>query len=386
MLIHLLILHIAYVFGGAERTTANLLNHLDRQRVKRITLVAPGVLRACLPESYDSFVDAAHYHLEGGFTTPRSLYQQAQAMSELLRELKPDVALGMMHYSAALLVLGVRLAKTQTWTVASYRGPFYEYMRYYERGFRRRLFLRAAVTGTALLADRVIVPSYGTALELRRRFFTPLSRTVTIPNGIDLETVDTLSQEPALKLMNLEKGEMPIICAIARLAPEKNLGLLLEAFRRVRAVQPVMLIVLGDGPERIALEMQIAQWGLSDTVRWLGHCDNVYPYLRRADLFIHTCQFEGFGYTLLEALACNVAVVSIDCPYGPREILGDSAYGILVQPDDPAALAAAILRLLIDSNQRKALVTRGLERARQLSIERMVKAYERVFIGLAGSG
>ncbi|MCB1918688.1 MAG: glycosyltransferase [Candidatus Competibacteraceae bacterium] len=374
------------MFGGAERTTANLLNHLDRQRITRITLVAPGVLRTCLPERYDHFVDAAHHHLEGGFTTPRSLYQQARATSELLRALKPDVALGMMHYSAALLVLGARLAKARTWTVASYRGPFYEYMRYYERGFRRRLFLRAAVAGTALLADRIIVPSHGTASELRERFFTPLSRTVIIPNGIDLKTVATLSQQFAPELIDLEAEKTPVICAIARLAPEKNLGLLLEAFRRVRATQPAVLIILGDGPERNALEARIVEWGLSDAVRLLGHRENVYPYLRRADLFIHTCQFEGFGYTLLEALACNVAVVSIDCPYGPREILGDNVYGILVQPDDPAALAAAILRLLTDSNQRKALAARSLERAKQLSIEQMVKAYERVFIGLAGSG
>jgi len=374
------------VFGGAERTTANLLDHLDRQRITRITLVAPGVLRACLPERYDHFVDAAHHHLEGGFATPRSLYQQARAAGELLRELKPDVALGMMHYSAALLALGARLAKARTWTIASYRGPFYEYMRYYERGFRRRLFLRAAVAGTALLADRVIVPSHGTALELRQRFFTPLSRTVTIPNGIDLETVATLSHQSALEMIGLEAEKIPVICAIARLAPEKNLGLLLEAFRRVRVTQPAVLIILGDGPERTALEARIVEWGLSDAVRLLGHRENVYPYLRCADLFVHTCQFEGFGYTLLEALACNVAVVSIDCPYGPREILGDNVYGILVQPDDPATLAAAILRLLTDSNQRKALAARGLERAKQLSIEQMVKAYERVFIGLAGSG
>jgi glycosyltransferase involved in cell wall biosynthesis len=146
-----------------------------------------------------------------------------------------------------------------------------------------------------------------------------------------------------------------------------------------------MLMVLGDGPERATLETRIAKWGLSDSVRLFGHCDNVYSYLRCADLFIHTCQFEGFGYTLLEALACGVAVVSIDCPYGPREILGDHEYGILVRPDDPAALAEAILGLLTDSTQRKAMAARGLERAKQLSIERMVKAYESEFIDLVES-
>ncbi len=347
-------------------------------------------MRPYLPNAYDHFVATDAYSLEGGFTTVNRLRRDARVVGELLRELAPDVALGMMHYPSALVVLGARLAGARTRTVASYRGPFYEYMRYYEHNFRRRLFLRAAVAGTALLADRVIVPSHGTALELRRRFFTPLSRTVTIPNGIDHAAVATLSTLPLPLTPSPLEGEgwgggeppPPIICAIARLAPEKNLGLLLEAFRRVRTVQPAMLIILGDGPERAALEAQITEWGLSDAVRLLGHHENVYPYLRRADLFIHTCQFEGFGYTLLEALACGTAVISTDCPYGPREILGDSEYGVLIPPDDPIALAAVIVRLLADPAGRRALATHGLKRARELSVQRMAAAYEAEFLKL----
>ncbi|MCK7491820.1 MAG: glycosyltransferase [Comamonadaceae bacterium] len=186
----------------------------------------------------------------GGFTTPGILYRDARTTGALLRDLAPDVALGMMHYASALVVLGARLARLRTRTVASYRGPFYEYMRRYERGFRRRLFLRAAVAGTALLADRVIVPSHGTAEELRRRFLTPAARTVTIPNGIDHAAVARTSGMPVPELNDLNGAEVPIICAVARLTPEKNLGLLLEAFRRVRAARPAVLAVLGDGPER----------------------------------------------------------------------------------------------------------------------------------------
>ena len=374
---------MAYGFGGAEQTTANLLGHLDRNRIERITLVAPDMLRPYLPEAYDDFVDAFQYRLEGGFTTPGILYRDARTTGALLRDLAPDVALGMMHYASALVVLGARLARLRTRTVASYRGPFYEYMRRYERGFRRRLFLRAAVAGTALLADRVIVPSHGTAEELRRRFLTPAARTVTIPNGIDHAAVARTSGMPVPELNDLNGAEVPIICAVARLTPEKNLGLLLEAFRRVRAARPAVLAVLGDGPERANLEARIADWGLANSVRLLGYRDNVYPYLRRADLFVHTCEFEGFGYTLLEALACGTAVVSTDCPYGPREILGDSEYGVLVPPNDPAALADAMLRLLADPAGQRALAARGHQRAEQLSIERMVRAYETVFADLA---
>ena len=390
-----MILHIAYVFGGAERTTANLLQYLDRRNIHRVTLVAPGVLRPLLPPCYDDFHDTAVYGLAGGFEDSRKLLADGRGAAALLREIKPDVALGMMHYPSALVALGRRLGGGQMKVVASFRGPFFEYMRHRERGFQRRLFLRAAVTGTALLADRLIVPSHGTADELRRRFLTPVRRVAVIPNGIDRAVVESLSQRPVPELAETpsllaEEGRgrgseplPPILCAIARLAPEKDLGLLLEAFRRIHTTRPATLVVLGDGPERAALEARIATWGLTGAVRFLGHRDNVYPYLRRADVFIHTCQFEGFGYTMLEALACGTAVVATDCPYGPREVLGGGEYGVLTPPADPALLAAAVLRLLADPTRRRALAARGLERARELSVQRMARAYEAEFLKLA---
>ena len=370
------------MFGGAEQTTTNLLHALDRRSIRRITLAAPKVLQSLLPQQYDDFRDTSAYGLSGGFENSRKLLIDARSAARLLRDVQPDVTLGMMHYPSALVTLGRRLVGGRMKTVASYRGPFYEYMRHHEQGFRRRLFLRAAVAGTALLADRVIVPSQGTADELHRRFLTPTSRIVTIPNGIDFAAATNAARESVPELADFDQAGTAVLCAVARLAPEKKLGLLLEAFRRIHAERPATLMILGDGPERAALEAKIAAEGLSNAVRLLGHRDNVYPYLRCADLFIHTCQFEGFGYTMLEALVCGAAVVATDCPYGPREVLGNGEYGVLVPPDDPQALATTVLRLLADTNGRQALVARGLKRAEQLSIEKMISAYEAEFLRL----
>lgn len=371
------------MFGGAERTTANLLQYLDRRLFDRVTLAAPAVLRPLLPPQYDDFQDTSVYGLAGGFEDGRKLLADGRRAAELLRDVRPDLALGMMHYPSALVALGRRLGGGRMKVIASFRGPFFEYMRYHEPRFQRWLFLWAAVFGTALLADRVIVPSQGTADELHRRFFTPAGRIAAIPNGIDLAAAHAVRAEIP-ELADLDGDETPMLCAIARLAPEKNLGLLLEAFRRIHAARAAILLILGDGPERAALETQVAAWGLSGAVRFLGHRDPVYPYLRRADVFIHTCQFEGFGYTLLEALACGTTVVATDCPYGPREILGGGEYGVLTPPDDPDALAAAVLRLLAEPANRQVLAARGLDRAKQLSIQRMVGAYETEFLTMIG--
>lgn len=359
------------------------MQHLDRQAIKRITFATPSVLRPLLPQQYDDFRDTEALGLGGGFAGSRRLLADAQRTAKLFQEIQPDVALGMMHYPAALVVLGRRISGTKTKAIASFRGPVFEYMRHHERGLRRRLFLRTAVTSTALLADRVIVNSPGTATELQRHFFTPARYIKVIPNGIDLAEVTQLCHQPAPELTALA-SDTPILCAIARLAPEKNLMLLLTAFRLVHSQKSALLLVLGDGPERARLETQIAEWGLTNAVRFLGHCDNVYPYLRRATIFIHTCQFEGFGNTMLEALAAGTAVVATDCPYGPREML-NGGYGILVPPNDPQQLATAILQLLDNSQQRQELIQRGLERAKHFSIETMVRSYTTEFLQLVKS-
>lgn len=380
MVIHLLILHIAYCFGGAERATARLLQYLDRTIITRITLAVPNELRVLLPHHYDNFCDINAYGIGGGFIGSRKLFADVQRTAKLIDEIQPDIALGMMHYSAALIVLGKLFSNVKLKTIVSFRGPFFEYMRHHERGLRRRLFLHAAITATARLADSIIVNSQGTAIELQHRFFIPIRRIKLIPNGIDIKEVMRLSLQPILKLVNLPE-KIPILCAIARLSPEKNLNLLLEAFRLVKLQTSALLIILGDGPERAQLESKIATWNLTNVVRLLGHCDNVYPYLRCATIFIHTCQFEGFGNTMLEALATGTAVIATDCPYGPREMLGGD-YGLLVPPNDSQQLAMAILQLLNNEQQRQKLIQRGLERAKQFSIEKMILSYETEFLKL----
>lgn len=381
---HLLILHLATVFGGAERTTSNLLNHLDRGAVQRLTLAAPAALREFIPPSYDAFIDTSSAIRRGWFTHARELWHEARATADLLASVqpKPDIVLGMMHYPAALAVLGARLGRLQVKTIASFRGPAYEYLRRYERGRKRRSFLTLAIGATARLADGVIVPSQGTADELRRRFWGPKDRIQVIPNGIDLEEARRLAAEPAKGLEGLPLG-WPRLCTTARLSPEKDLGLLLAAFRRLQTMRPAVLVLVGDGPERPALEGLVAEWGIQDRVRFVGERANVYPYLAQADLYVHTCQFEGFGYTMLEALACGTPVVATDCPYGPREVLGGGRYGVLVPPEDAESLARALDLILADPERRHRLAELGRVRAEELSVKRMAHGYEQMFLRLS---
>lgn len=374
----LVIVHQAAVFGGAERTTSNLLSHLDRSVVKHVTLVAPAALRDLLPAAYDAYVDTGPLFRGGWFTTPESLDADIDAAVLLLRDLEADIALGMMHYSACLVALGVARGGLDTRTVGSFRGPTSEHIRRYERGADRIAFLHRVVGQTAAAADRILVPSQGTAVDTCEHFQGSVGRTVVIPNGIDAAAVRAAAAMPAKGMERLPVG-MPVLCTAARLSVEKNLDLLISALARVQETMPCALVVVGDGPERTRLEQQAANHGLGERVIFVGHHANAFPFVRAADIFVHTCHYEGFGYAMLEAMACGTPVIATDCPHGPREVLANGTSGVLVPPADASALAAAIVDLVLDADRCALLKRIGLERAEELSIDRMVVAHQKVF-------
>jgi len=129
---------------------------------------------------------------------------------------------------------------------------------------------------------------------------------------------------------------------------------------------------LGDGELRESLQALAASLGISDVVEFTGYVDNPYKYLSRADLFVLSSKWEGFGLCIIEALACGCPVVSTDCPNGPREILVDGEYGRLVPVGDVERLSAMIETELTKEHDE----TKLRSRAEMFRVDRIVDEYE----------
>ncbi len=155
-----------------------------------------------------------------------------------------------------------------------------------------------------------------------------------------------------------------VLLAISRLVPQKGLDVAVRALARVREEEPrAVLVVLGEGPERERLA--------GEGVHLPGRVGDVAAWLARAELLAHPARWEGFGLALLEAMLARKPVVATRVSSIP-EIVVDGETGLLVAPDDPQALAAAILRLLRDPEEARRLGKAGLARARsEFSVERM---------------
>ena len=194
-------------------------------------------------------------------------------------------------------------------------------------------------------ADAIVAVSGGVAADLAD--FGRLSeRNIRVIHNPVFDTdVETRAQAPANHSWFDGKGP-PIVVAAGRLHRQKGFDLLLEAFAIARAEVDCRLVILGEGPERAALTATAERLGLAYDIDMPGFADNPFPLMRRAGAFVLSSRWEGFPNALVEAMACGAPVIAADCPSGPREILGDGRYGMLVPPENPRALGQALIAML----------------------------------------
>jgi glycosyltransferase involved in cell wall biosynthesis len=157
----------------------------------------------------------------------------------------------------------------------------------------------------------------------------------------------------------------PVITAAGRLTAQKGFDLLVEAFAPIARGHPEwQLRIYGAGPERATLEAQIARHRLDGRARLMGATSRLGEALAGASLFALPSRFEGFGIVIVEAMSKGLPVVAFDCPHGPGEIIADGRNGILVPPQDVAALSAALRALVEDSERRRRYGAEALRTSR----------------------
>lgn len=191
----------------------------------------------------------------------------------------------------------------------------------------------------------IVAVSQGVAADLARVAGIPRQSIRVIYNPVVSAAFLAKSREPTDHPW-LQNSRIPVIVGMGRLTRQKNFSALIQAFALVHERIPSRLIILGDGEERPLLESLSLNLGIAHDVDLPGFVANPYPILSKASLFVLSSRWEGLPWVLIEALACGTKVVATDCPSGPREILGNGAYGQLCPVEDVSAMAAAVIRAL----------------------------------------
>jgi len=221
---------------------------------------------------------------------------------------------------------------------------------YYGKPIFRRFFKR--------LDGHIVVSE--AALHYHSRYFP--ADYVVIPNGVDIDRFN-----PHVRPVEQFMDGRPNILFVGRLEKRKGLVHLLDAFVGVkRDIPEARLIVVGayDDLEKIPFVLQTGYLGLND-VHFVGRVtdDELAQYYGTADVFCApSTGMESFGIVLLEAMASGVPTVASDID-GYRDVMDDGVQGVLVEPERPEALAAALVSLLRDPARRRAMGVAGREKS-----------------------
>lgn len=356
-----------------------LLSRFDNGGLERVQLNLAQALRA---HGIDTQLISGQVAPGAGKSLPSDLHIDEIAQSgkffflfgllRALRSERPDVVFTTSNDVACLMV-ALRLVFFRRIRVVvvqhlSLSGP-----RLAARGLKRtkldilRIFMKLLLPH----ANRIVSVSHAVAADMRRELSLRDGAVGVIHNPIITANFHTLMQEEIS--WPWADHDQPTIVFVGRIAEEKRLDLLLEAFQALSVTMPIRLLVVGSGPLSAWLEGEVRVRQLDGICKLIGFHANPLPWIKASDVLVLSSDYEGFGNVLVEAMACGTQVISTDCPDGPAEILNHGQYGQLVPRGDAKALAVAIQRSLTGAYAYapEALVLRASE----FGVDRAANAY-----------
>lgn len=231
---------------------------------------------------------------------------------------------------------------------------------------KHALFWRIKVWMALARAETVLTVSEYSRRSIHEFYRVPLRRIRVVSEGV----------APVFRKMHVEPSKRPFILYAGGISPHKNLGTLIAAYSRLRArSREVELVLVGDyASDRFKscyaeLRDQVSKAGLGDDVVFAGYVpdEELCRLYNRAAVFVMPSLDEGFGLPALEAMRCGAPVI-VSSGNALEEVVGDA--GLIVPPNDVAALAAAMERVLEDCRLREQLSERSLRRSQDFSWER----------------
>lgn len=350
--------------GGLQQVIYNLCRTLDRSRfdISVLCLRTKGL--------FASDVEALGipvYLLEKKERGPD--YFAFRKVAKLLRELRIDVI--HTHNTQPFFdgTLGAILAGVRTVIHTDHARAFPDKTRY-----------MVAEWAMSQYAYRVVGCSEHTSQQLMRYEKISARKIVTIPNGIDGSRFDlTIDRQAKRRELGIhEKGS--VIGLAVRLSDQKGITFLLKAMPRILARHPdTTLLIAGDGDLKMDLEREAKELGIASRVTFCGPRKDIPELLKLLDLYVLPSKWEGLPMVILEAMAAGCPIVATDVG-GNSSAVVDGVTGALVPPQDPGALADAVIRLLDSPDLIQTYAANGKQRFQErFSAQIMARQYERLY-------
>jgi glycogen(starch) synthase len=355
--------------GGMQNHTALLTRELTRRGVEQTVVTA----RSWGPRRTERPTDRVTVHRLGApFPHLRQLW--AFDAVPVVRRVRPDLVHVHQGEDVAALPLGAAIAaRAGVPLVVTLHCSVTHTMRASGVGERlTRSGGRLAETAVLPRADAVITLTTTMARQLAGR--VAADRIAVVPSGVDVGAIRRPRPDPVPDVRR------PRLLYVGRLAPQKSVATLLDAFELLRT--PAQLIIVGTGPDEPSLRRRAAASTRAADIRFVGHVPHrdVPAYLQHADVLVLPSRYEELGSVLLEAAAAGLPAVASRVGGIPDAVI-DGETGLLAAPGDPAAFADAIERLSTDDPFRRRCGAAAAARATGYDWRLLARRVQEVYAG-----
>lgn len=349
--------------GGAERVMVNLARGFANQG-----LDVDLVVRAKGP--FISDVPANVRVVDLGASR---VLTSIPGLIKYMRKEKPIAMLSAIEHACVAALFAARLARVQTYMVASVHNTISQDLDL--SSLRVRLLLRL-IKIFYPLADKTVVVSKAARDDFLQVTKLDPKRIKVIYNPV---VTPELFKKAGMPVQHpwFKSGEPPVIIGVGRLTKQKDFSTLIRSFALVRQQLSARLLIIGEGEERLELENLAIELGIKEDIDLHGFVENPYAFLAHSAVFVLSSAWEGLPTVLIEALAIGIPVVSTDCPSGPKEILENGLYGTLTPVGDEKQIAQGILKCLLDFKAPK----RPAASWERFELDRVSKEYIDVLLG-----
>jgi len=358
--------------GGAEKAIKIIVEGLVQRKYKPIIILLENKKDYTLLEGIEV------YTLSNSMTKYNFIFLFFKLLT-LLKQLHADIVYATNTKAQVLLLL---------------TKPFIELQRVINiqvdltKQYENREYLFILFAKLLNFADSYSFISHGIYESLKLKI--PQKKTVFIPNAIDFAEIDTKKIESIDEKYQYIFTKK-VFVTIGRLTQQKGQWDLIEAFYHTKL--DAHLVILGSGEKEQELKALVKKYSLEEKVFFLGFQSNPFKFLYNADIFVLSSLWEGFGNVIVEAMRCELPVISTDCKSGPREILAPDTditldtqrvemakFGILTPVANPIILAQALSEIYYNDDLAKNYRQRSIQRAKDYSKELIVEEFENYFI------
>ncbi|MFD1014843.1 glycosyltransferase [Winogradskyella rapida] len=361
--------------GGAERQTSYILSYCHNHNIDAHLILMNTIIKYEVPKEIPIHFLEQSESDENGTIKALKIPYLAYKYSRLLKKLQITHSVSLLTRPNYINLIAQKLTRHPFKVIVNELA--FPSLQYSYPGFQSK-FNKTLIKNLFKNADLIISNSEGNAKDLIDNFEVPSGIVSVVHNPIDLKKINAIAPVPDV----FDPQNFNII-TLGRLDVGKNHKMLIEAIAQLNHPR-VRLYIFGVGDMQEPLEDLIQKLDVDQHVFLMGFDPNPYQYLKAADLFMFGSNHEGFPNVLLEAMACQLPILTTNCESGPNEImelktikndLMITDYGILVPVKNKDLMAKGIQYFLDHKTYAESCKTHGKRRILAFEKNNILKKY-----------